>query len=123
MKNIILKEVLKTRDGVETMEVIYGSTNKLFSYKPNNATPKVSVFVGDCCGIILTEENKIDVYVVDYNDGAYVFNGVVDYSENENFEDFLKRESIKIFNKRCKRSEQIVDEKYVKKSLFGLKYL
>lgn len=116
------RELLDTRKGLTEIEVIYGLTNKPYNFKPSNKAPKVSVFVGDLIGLTLTEDNTLEKYAMSYSDGAYVFEEVISIGIEVSIDD-LKKKSIIIYNELCKRSEQIVDERYVKKNLFGLRYL
>lgn len=118
-------EILRTKKGDEVLEVFYGATNKLFAYKPSDKAFKISVFVGDLCALTLNENNEIEKYSVSYNDGGYVFDEKfkIHINDNSSIEEVLKKEAIKLFNSSCSKKEQIIDSKYVKKGILGLKYL
>lgn len=116
-------EILKSRKGFAEADIIYGLTNKPYNYKPSSSVPKVSVFIGDLVGLTLTDDNKTEMYIMSYNDSAYVFEKELNInSSNISVEELMKQAIIR-YNVICNRSEQVVDERYVKKGLFSLKYL
>lgn len=122
MENKRELELLDARKGFAEVEIIYGVTNKPYNFKPSNKTPKVSIFIGDLVGLTLTEDGEVEKYVMSYNDGAYVFEEVISIGVEVSLED-LKKQCIVAYNELCKRSEQVIDKRYVKKSLFSLTYL
>lgn len=122
MENKRHLELLEARKGFAEIEIIYGATNKPYNFKPSNSTPKMSIFIGDLVGLTLTEDKKVEKYVMSYSDGAYVFEEVVSMGVEVSLED-LKKQCIVTYNELCKRGEQVIDKRYVKKSLFSLTYL
>lgn len=120
MNNVRIEKV-KTKKGFVNLERIDGvEIDKYFVYGYLNNKPKLSFFVDDLFGVVLTEKGDLEFYEDSYSDSAFIGCKAPEIIKDEDIEESMKKTLISLYNNSCRVNDPIVDKRYVKpKKLFG----